>query len=103
MSKLPVQITIHLYKLEDLPKETQIYAITTLADEVVNDPEFGELLPNEALQLAEELIGVNSYYFYNTGEIANTITYTDDHERSGQIDLIHNGITYTDIGGATNG
>ena len=42
----------------------------------------------EIKEYVEDCIRMNEYYFFSSGEKANTITYTGEHSKSGQTEMI---------------
>ena len=75
-------VSINLYKFEELNKEAQEKAIQEHADFLLETDreEF------EREDIIDNII-VNEYYFFEDGELAYTIKYTNNHPQAGREEL----------------
>ncbi len=78
-----VNIKIKLYKYGELKEEAREKAYDehyNFLNECTNfGPEDEDFIYNQV----EESILMNEYYFFEDGTLANTITYTDGHHKTG--------------------
>lgn len=94
-------ITINLYSLDELSQYAREKAIIEannfLNNELIDFEDENGIMQYEYLEhteeQAEEFIKINEYLFFKNGEIANTVQYTGEHKRSGEMDFIFKGET----------
>jgi len=97
------KVTINLYEFKELGKESKERAIQ-------EHKEFLDLMPveveNEEGEMEDEYynhskdeiidsIEANEYVYFESGEMAQCVTYTGKHEKSGQTEFTFHGRIYS--------
>ena len=91
------EIKIKLYKFNELTKDSQEKAIRDHLDFLLStdDEQLYKNLSFDALtEVVIESILINEYYFYFNGELAECVTYTGDHKKTGTTEFKFKGKTY---------
>lgn len=96
-------VTINIYQFSELPKEGQQKAIdehgSFLDGEGIEyENENGEMVTDyDYVHTEQDIIDsieANEYYFYFNGEMANCVTYTGKHEKTGITELTFKNQTF---------
>lgn len=93
-----VKIEIELYEYDELNEKAKEKAFEEHQDflsEIVEDWKNILLLNGEEFKsYIDDSIKANAYLFFENGEMANTTTYTDNHEKAGTRELNFHGVFY---------
>ena len=79
-----VNVTIVLFKYEELSEESKNKAFDSHRDFLESIEEIGGDYTEENIkEIVDESININEYWFFISGKMADVVTYTDGHEKSG--------------------